>query len=61
MSTTIIHKCDCTVCKGIVFTAPAGYVDGTPKQIRDMVHNYAQMVRNPLFGPRLAAKGVEAV
>lgn len=34
--------CDCTACKGLTFTAPEGYISGTPKQVRDMVHNYAQ-------------------
>lgn len=55
------HTCDCKVCAGLAFTAPSGYISGTPKQVRDMVHNYAHMVRNPAMAPRLAAQGVKAV
>jgi hypothetical protein len=38
----LTFTCSCTVCKGLTFTAPAGYVTGTAKQVRDMTHNYAQ-------------------
>jgi hypothetical protein len=39
---TVTHTCNCTVCHGLSFTAPVGYISGTPKQVRDMTHNYAQ-------------------
>lgn len=55
------HTCTCTTCNGATFTAPKGYISGTPKQVRDMVHNYAQMLHSPVFGPRLAAQGIKAV
>lgn len=32
--------CDCTVCDGKSIQAPVGYIAGTPKQVRDMTHNY---------------------
>jgi hypothetical protein len=38
----LTFTCSCTVCKGLTFTAPAGYVSGTHAQVRAMVHNYAQ-------------------
>ena len=53
------HTCTCTACKGVTFTAPEGYISGTPKQVRDMTHSYAQMLASPLFTPRLAAQGVK--
>ena len=58
---TETHTCDCTACNGLSFTAPKGYISGTPKQVRDMVHNYAHMVRNPVMGPVLRARGLVAV
>lgn len=57
---TIRHTCNCKVCNGLAFTAPAGYITGTPKQVKAMVHNYAHMVRNPVMGPQMAARGLHA-
>lgn len=59
--TTTTHTCTCKACNGLAFTAPEGYLTGTPKQVREMTHNYAHMTRNPVMGPRLAAKGIEAI
>lgn len=59
MSTT--HTCTCKTCNGLAFEAPEGFVSGTPRAVREMTHNYAHMVRNPIHGPRLAARGVVAV
>lgn len=56
---TVTHSCTCTSCKGEkAFTAPADYISGTPKAVRDMVHNYGYMVRNPVHGPILARRGL---
>lgn len=55
----ITHTCNCEACKGVSFTAPEGFIAGTAKQVRDMTHNYAQMLRSPVFAPRLAAQGVK--
>lgn len=41
------HSCDCTVCNGLSFTAPAGYISGTAKEQRDMIHSYAQHAHSP--------------
>lgn len=54
------HTCPCTACHGAAFTAPVGYVTGTPKQVRDMIHNYAQMIQNPVMAPSLERRGVVA-
>lgn len=50
------HVCDCTVCQGITFTAPAGYVtDAT------MTHNYAQMFRSPMLRVLAERRGLREV
>jgi hypothetical protein len=54
------HTCDCKVCQGITFTCPTGRISGTPKQVRDMTHNYAQMLRGPMALP-MARKGFTLV
>ena len=37
----------CKVCNGLAITTPAGYISGTPKQVRAMVHNYVQAAHAP--------------
>jgi hypothetical protein len=57
---TETHTCQCPTCGGVTFTAPQGYVP----QGRDyaaMVHNYAQMVRNPAMRGVMAARGLVMV
>ena len=60
---TETHTCDCSVCKGLAFTAPVGYVTGTSKQVRDMVHNYAQHAHgaSPLSRVLSERAGIKAV
>lgn len=58
----ITHTCTCTACPGgLTFSAPAGFISGSPGARRDQIHNYAHMVRSPVIGPVLAARGVKAV
>jgi hypothetical protein len=53
--------CTCAACGTITFDAPTGHISGTPKQVRDMTHSYAQMFRNPFFAPWLSAQGFALV
>jgi hypothetical protein len=39
---TDIHTCNCRACNGLTITTPAGYITGSPKSVKTMVHNYAQ-------------------
>lgn len=51
------YTCPCKVCGGFAFEAPVGLIpDG--KHHQAMVHNYAQMVRNPAMAAVMAAKGL---
>jgi len=61
MFETVTHTCDCKVHNGASFTAPKGRISGTPRQIKDMTHNYLAMAQSPVFGPRLASEGIVAV
>ena len=47
--------CDCTTCGGKTIAAPEGYISGTPKQVRDMVHNYVQGAHSPAGIGRIMA------
>jgi hypothetical protein len=47
--------CTCTACNGLAFLAPVGYVAGTPAQVRDMTHNYAQGAHAPAGIMRIMA------
>jgi hypothetical protein len=49
------HTCTCTVCGGKAITAPKGYISGTAKQVRDMVHNYVQSAHAPAGIGRMMA------
>lgn len=49
--------CNCTACKGITFTAPAGFM-ADAKDLPTVVHNYAQMVASPVLGRAMAARGL---
>lgn len=55
--------CDCRTCNGLTITTPAGYITGTPKAVRDMVHNYAQGAHSPAGIGRIMADraGIVAV
>lgn len=54
------HTCTCTACNGLSFTAPDGYITGTPKDQKTQVHNYAHMTRNPVMAGVLAGRGIKA-
>ena len=34
------YSCSCKVCEGRAILAPEGYITGTPKKVRILVHNY---------------------
>jgi len=52
------YTCDCNVCNGQAITAPVGAISGTPKRVRDLVHNYVAMTRNPAMAPIMAQRGI---
>jgi len=56
--TTETYTCDCSVCNGQAITAPVGAISGTPRRVRDLVHNYVAMTRNPAMAPILAQRGI---
>lgn len=55
---TETYACDCTVCNGQAISAPAGAISGTPKRVRDLVHNYVAMTGSPALAPVLARRGI---
>lgn len=59
--TTTVHTCNCDACRGLSFSAPEGFISGSPKTQRDMIHNYAHMVRNPVMKRTLERRGIKAV
>ena len=60
---TDTHTCTCRTCNGLTITTPVDYINGTPKQVRDLVHNYAQGAHSPAGIGRIMADraGIMAV
>lgn len=53
------YTCDCKVCKGITFMTPVGYIGG--RDVKAQIHNYAQMLRHPIFGKKMNERGLRLV
>lgn len=47
--------CNCKVCGGNAITAPVGLISGTPKQVRDLTHNYVIGAHSPAGIGRIMA------
>lgn len=60
---TETHTCTCKVCNGKAITAPAGYISGTAKQVRELTHNYVVNAHAPAGIGRMMADraGIKAV